>query len=69
MEFMARKLKEECEKWRLTMNLEKNKYMCIGEENESLKFDSGEEIKPSTECTYLGTKIDQTGDNRNKTQN
>jgi hypothetical protein len=22
-----------------------------------------EEIKPSTECTYLGTKIDQTGDN------
>jgi hypothetical protein len=32
----------------------------------SLKFDSGEEIKPSTECTYLGTKIDQTED---KTQN
>jgi hypothetical protein len=30
----------------------------------SLKFDSGEEIKPSTECTYLGTKIDQTGDNK-----
>jgi hypothetical protein len=30
---------------------------------ESLKFDSGEEIKPSTEFTYLGTKIDQTGDN------
>jgi hypothetical protein len=35
----------------------------IGEEKESLKFDSGEEIKLSTECTYLGTKIDQTGDN------
>jgi hypothetical protein len=32
--------------------------ICIGEEKESLKFDSGEEIKPSTECTYLGTKID-----------
>jgi len=30
---------------------------------ESLKFDSGEEIKPSTECTYLGTKIYQMGDN------
>jgi len=26
-------------------------------------FDSREEIKPSTECTYLGTKIGQTGDN------
>ena len=38
-------------------------YICIGEEKESLKFDSGEEIKPSTECTYLGTEIDQMGDN------
>jgi hypothetical protein len=37
--------------------------ICIGEEKESLKFDSGEEIKPRTECTYLGTKTDQTGDN------
>jgi adenylate cyclase class IV len=46
------------------MNLQKTKYICIGEEKESLKFASGEEIKPSTECTYLGTKIDQTGDNR-----
>jgi hypothetical protein len=45
------------------MNLEKTKYICIGEEKESLKFDSGEEIKPSTECAYLGPKIDQTGEN------
>jgi hypothetical protein len=45
------------------MNLEKTKYICIGEEKESLKFDSGEEIKPSTECTYLGTNINQTGNN------
>ena len=29
-----------------------------------LKFDSGEEIKPCTECTYLVTKIDQLGDNK-----
>jgi hypothetical protein len=42
-----------------------NKYIiiCIGEEKVCLKFDSGEENKPSTECIYLGTKIDQTGDN------
>ena len=60
---MAQKLKEEYEKWGLTMNLERTKYICIGEEKESFKFDSGEEIKPSTECTHLGTKIDQTGDN------
>jgi hypothetical protein len=62
-EFMARKLKEEYEKWGFTMNLEKTKYICIREGKESLKFDSGEEIKPSTECTYLGTKIDHKGDN------
>ena len=30
MEFMARKLKDEYEKWGLTMNLEKTKYICIG---------------------------------------
>jgi hypothetical protein len=68
MEFIARKLKKKYEKWGLTMNLEETKYMCmykcIGEEKESLKFDSEEEIKPSTQCIYLGTKIDQTGDNR-----
>ena len=67
MEYMARKLKEEYEEWGLTINLEKTKYICIGEGKESLKFDGGEEIKPCTECTYLGTIIDQLGDN--KTQN
>jgi hypothetical protein len=35
----------------------------MGEGREILKFDGGEEIKPCTECTYLGTKIDQLGDN------
>jgi hypothetical protein len=59
MEFMVRKLKEEYENWGLRMNLEKTKHVCIGEEKESLKFDSEEEIKPSTECTYLGTKTRQ----------
>ena len=38
----------------------------MGEGKEILKFDSGEEIKPCTECTYLGTKIDQLGDNKQK---
>ena len=30
----------------------------MGEGIEILKFEDGEEIKPCTECTYLGTKID-----------
>ena len=31
MECMARKLKDEYEEWGLTVNLEKTKYICIGE--------------------------------------
>jgi hypothetical protein len=62
MEFMARKLKEEYEKWGLTI-IRKTKYVCIGEGKETLKFDGGKEIQTCTECTYLGTKTDQLGDN------
>ena len=36
----------------------------MGERKENLKFNSGEEIKPCRECTYLGTKIDELGDNK-----
>ena len=38
MEFMTQKLKEEYEKCGLTMNLEQTKYVCIGDEKESLNF-------------------------------
>ena len=38
-------------------------YVCMGEGKGILKFDGGEEIKQFTECTYLGTKIDQSRDN------
>ena len=63
MEYMTRKLKEEYEEWRLTIYLEKTKYVCIGEGKGSLKLEGGEEIKTSTECSYLGTIIDQLGEN------
>jgi len=35
----------------------------MAEGEEILKFDGAEEIKPCTECTYLGAKIYQSGDN------
>jgi len=63
MEYMTRKRKEEYEKWGLAINLEKTKYVCMGKGKEILKFDGREEIKPCMGCTYLGTKIDQSGDN------
>ena len=60
---MARKLKEEYEKWGLYINIEKTKYLCIGEERENITFNNGEELKPSIECTYLGIKLDHSGNN------
>jgi DNA-directed RNA polymerase subunit RPC12/RpoP len=55
----------------LIINSEKTKYVCMGEGKEILKFDGGEEIKPCTECAYLATKINQSGEKTvgNKTQN
>ena len=41
----------------------KNQIRTYGEKKETLKSDSGEELKPCTVCTHLGTKIDQLGDN------
>jgi len=35
----------------------------MGERKAILKLDGEEEIKPCTECTYLGTKTDQSGGN------
>jgi hypothetical protein len=63
MEYMVRKLKEGYEEWELTVNLGKIEYVYFGEEKEALKVDCSEEINLCTECTYLGTKIDQSGDN------
>jgi hypothetical protein len=60
---MTRNRKEEYEKWGLVINLEKTKYVWIGERKETLKFYGGKEIQPCTGCTNLGTKIDQLGDN------
>jgi hypothetical protein len=47
----------------ITINLEKTKHVRIAEEKEALKFDCGEATHPCTECTYLGTKTGQSGDN------
>jgi hypothetical protein len=53
MEYMARKQKEEYEKWGPAINLEKNKYVCIGEGKETLKVDGGDEIQPCSLQKYI----------------
>ena len=42
MEYMTRKLKEIYEKWGLDINLNKTKYLCIGETHSNLKSDKNE---------------------------
>ena len=44
------------------MCIERNE-MCIGEERENLTFNNGGELKPSIERTYLGIKLDHSGNN------
>jgi hypothetical protein len=41
----------------------KHQIFMYGRMERNFKFDGEEEIKPCKECTYLGTIIDQLGDN------
>ena len=61
LEYMARKLKETCEKWGLDMNLNKTKYLCIGETHNNLKLDKDSEIEFCQEYKYLGVFFFETG--------
>jgi len=54
LEYMACKLKETYEKWGLDMNLNKTKYLCIGEMHSNLKLDKDREIESCQEYKYLG---------------
>jgi len=45
LEYMMRKLKETYEKWGLDMNLNKTKYLCIGETHSNLKLHKDSEIE------------------------
>jgi len=61
MEYMRRKLKETYEKWGLDMNLNKTKYLFIGETNSNLKLDKNSEIESCQEYKYLGVIFDTSG--------
>jgi hypothetical protein len=58
---MTRKLKETCEKWGLDMNLNKTKYLYIGQSHSNLKLDKGSEIASCHEYKYLGVIFDTSG--------
>ena len=58
LEYITRKLKETYEKWGLDMNLNKTKYLCIGETHSNLKLDKDSEIESCQEYKYLGVIFD-----------
>jgi len=61
LEYMTRNLKETYEKWGLDMNLNKTKYLCIGETQNNLKLDKDNEIEFCQEYKYLGVIFDTSG--------
>jgi len=61
LEYVTRKLKETYEKWGLDMNLNKTKYLCIGESHSNLKLDKDSEIQFCQEYKYLGVIFDTSG--------
>ena len=62
LQYMARKLKEEYEKWGLKINMEKTKHMAIGDKSKDLVLEDGQgTIKVCNDYIYFGTKITADG--------
>jgi hypothetical protein len=61
LEYMTRKLKESYEKWGLDMNLNKAKYLCIGETHSNQKLGKDSEIEFCEEYKCLGVIFDASG--------
>ena len=55
LEYMCRKLQEECSKWGLTINIAKTKYMYLGTDTNYLEVENGDIITGCTEYKYLGS--------------
>jgi len=58
---MTCKLKETYEKWGLDTNLNKTKYLCIGETHSSLKLVKDSKIEFCQEYKFLGLIFDTSG--------
>ena len=56
-----RKVKENCEKWGLDVNLSKTKHLCTGETYSNLKLDKDSEIEFCQEYKHFGVIFDNSG--------
>lgn len=62
VEYMLQKLIEEYDKWRLKINKNKTKYLCVGETQENLQIEAGE-IRICKKNKYLGVIFTDMGTN------
>lgn len=69
MEYMVRKLIEEYGKWRLTVNTEKTKYLCIGAEYKNLNLEDNTTITACSSYKYLGSTFNREGTDDEDIQN
>lgn len=60
MEYMVRKLIQEYFEWGLAVNIDKTKYLCVGETTDNLHLDD-KEISTCKEYKYLGVTFTDTG--------
>lgn len=61
IEYMTRKIKQDYEKWGLSLNLEKTVYWTLGSTHDVLTMETGEIIRTAEDIKYLGTTIGKQG--------
>lgn len=61
LQYMTRKLIEEYEHWGLSMNLDKTKYLCVGEVATDIVLENQEKISSCNQYKYLGVLFDEQG--------
>jgi len=65
LEYMTRKLIDECELWGLKLNIKKTKYVAIGDRSRDFQLEIGKGIVSHVnEYTYLGVRITKDGNHQ-----
>lgn len=61
LQVMTEMIRNEYNKWGLTMNMNKTKYLCIGEDSSNLKMTNNERVENCNQYKYLGIVIENNG--------
>lgn len=58
---MTRKLIEEYGYWKLNVNIDKTKYLCVGDENTNIELENHEKIESYKKYRCLGMEFNTQG--------